>query len=125
MRLKKLVFKLIVLVMIFVIITLSICIFYKKDNKENNYTILLGNPLDTSITIEYDDTFTSEFMSSSYLIKMFTNDASKSVDGKLIKLSNLIKKADIVILTLPLTEETRHMMNEERFKLMKDGRNIK
>ena len=29
--------------------------------------------------------------------------------------------ADVVILTLPLTEETRHMFNEQRFNAMKDG----
>ena len=35
-------------------------------------------------------------------------------------IDNCLSKADIVVLTLPLTEETRHMMNEERFNLMKD-----
>ncbi len=32
-----------------------------------------------------------------------------------------LSKADVVVLTLPLTEETRYMMNEQRFAKMKDG----
>lgn len=32
-----------------------------------------------------------------------------------------LSQANIVILTLPLTEETRHMMNAQRFDAMKDG----
>lgn len=93
-------FKLILLVMIFLIITLSICIFSKKDNEEDNFAILIGNPLESKLTIDYDDTFTSEFMSSSYLLKMFENDASKSVDGKVIKLTSLVKKANVIILNI-------------------------
>ena len=36
-------------------------------------------------------------------------------------LDNCLPQADVVVLTLPLTEETRHMMNEQRFAVMKDG----
>ena len=36
-------------------------------------------------------------------------------------LNNCLPQADVVVLTLPLTEETRHMMNEQRFAVMKDG----
>ena len=36
-------------------------------------------------------------------------------------LSEVLSKSDIVILTLPLTEETRYLMNEEKFSQMKDG----
>ena len=36
-------------------------------------------------------------------------------------LDNALKVADVVVLTLPLTDETKHMMNEERFSKMKDG----
>ena len=32
-----------------------------------------------------------------------------------------LSQADVVVLTLPLTEETRHMMNETRFSAMKDN----
>lgn len=100
MRLKKVLFKLFLLVMILIIVTLSILVFTKKGEEKNEYAILLGNPLDKQITIEYDDTFTSEFMNSSYLLKLFEYDASKSVDGKLIKLTSLIKDSSIVIVNI-------------------------
>lgn len=37
------------------------------------------------------------------------------------KLDEALTQADIVVLTLPLTEQTKHLMDEERFSLMKDG----
>lgn len=37
------------------------------------------------------------------------------------QLNEALTQADIVILTLPLTEQTKHLMNEERFSLLKDG----
>ena len=43
---------------------------------------------------------------------------------KIYSLSSLdeaLLQSDMVVLTLPLTEETRHMMNEQRFAKMKDG----
>lgn len=43
--------------------------------------------------------------------------------AKIYALANLdegLSQADVVVLTLPLTEETRHMMNDERFAIMKD-----
>lgn len=43
---------------------------------------------------------------------------------KMYSLSDIdtcLVKSDIVVLTLPLTEETRHMMNKTRFKMMKNG----
>ncbi len=39
----------------------------------------------------------------------------------LSELEDGLKVADIVVLTLPLTDETRHMMNEKRFAVMKNG----
>ena len=37
------------------------------------------------------------------------------------RFNEALTQADIVVLTLPLTEQTKHMMNEERFSLLKDG----
>lgn len=93
-------FKLLLLIMIFIILTLSICILFKKESSKENLTILIGNPLDKKINVEYDDTFTNEFINSNYLLKLIENDASKSVDGKLVKLTSLIKKANIIILNI-------------------------
>lgn len=39
----------------------------------------------------------------------------------LLDLDNCLPQADVVVLTLPLTEETQYMMNEQRFEKMKDG----
>lgn len=39
----------------------------------------------------------------------------------LAELDKTLSMADIVVLTLPLTEETRYMMNEKRFSMMKGG----
>lgn len=42
----------------------------------------------------------------------------------ILDLSNLdkvLRESDIVVLTLPLTEATRHLMNQDRFSHMKDG----
>ena len=37
------------------------------------------------------------------------------------KLGNALKQADIVVLTLPLTEQTRHLIDNRKLSLMKDG----
>ncbi len=39
----------------------------------------------------------------------------------LTELDETLAMADVVVLTLPLTDETRYMMNEKRFSLMKNG----
>jgi phosphoglycerate dehydrogenase-like enzyme len=43
-----------------------------------------------------------------------------SLDGvELVELEQLLREADFVCLTCPLTEETRHLMNAERLAMMK------
>lgn len=37
------------------------------------------------------------------------------------KLDNALKQADIVVLTLPLTEQTHHLIDNSKLSLMKDG----
>lgn len=37
------------------------------------------------------------------------------------KIDQVLKQSDIIVLTLPLTDETRGLMNENRIKAMKDG----
>ena len=39
----------------------------------------------------------------------------------LASLDEVLSQADVVVLTLPLTEETRYMMHKQRFVKMKDG----
>ena len=48
-------------------------------------------------------------------------DVSYEKIYSLVELENCLPQADVVVLTLPLTEETWSMMNEERFNAMKDG----
>lgn len=40
---------------------------------------------------------------------------------ELANLDEVLSQADVVVLTLPLTQETRHMMDDGRFAKMKDG----
>ena len=37
------------------------------------------------------------------------------------QLDEALGQADVVVLTLPLTEQTRHLMNDDRLSLLKDG----
>ena len=37
------------------------------------------------------------------------------------QLDSALEKADVVVLTLPLTEQTRHLMNDKRIGLLRDG----
>lgn len=37
------------------------------------------------------------------------------------KLDNVLKQADVVVLTLPLTEQTRHLIDESKLSLIKNG----
>jgi phosphoglycerate dehydrogenase-like enzyme len=48
-------------------------------------------------------------------------DRSYSKMVNLDELDNILPMTDVLILTLPLTEETRHLMNASRFKKLKDG----
>ena len=36
-------------------------------------------------------------------------------------INSVLDKADVIVLTLPLTEETKNFFNEERFSCVKDG----
>ncbi len=47
-----------------------------------------------------------------------------SLYSEILPLDRLVEaltQADIVVLTLPLTDQTKHLMNDERFSLMKGG----
>lgn len=48
-------------------------------------------------------------------------DENYSTILELNKLETVLPESDIVILTLPLTDETKHLMNDEKFMAMKDG----
>lgn len=48
-------------------------------------------------------------------------DAAYEKIYTLMNLDETLLQSDVVVLTLPLTEETRYMMNEQRFAKMKNG----
>lgn len=48
-------------------------------------------------------------------------DIEKDLGAKFLKLDELLKKSDFISLHVPLTEETRHMINEKTLSQMKKG----
>jgi D-3-phosphoglycerate dehydrogenase / 2-oxoglutarate reductase len=48
-------------------------------------------------------------------------DKAKQIGVELSDLENLLKTADYITIHTPLTEETRHMISDEQFKIMKTG----
>ena len=86
----------ITIVMLLVSITLLVTLSLKKDNKYQKI-VLLGNDYNIE---NADKTFTSSFMDSEYLLTILESDASKVIDNKVIKLSNLIKSSTNVIINI-------------------------
>lgn len=108
MKLKRIIYVIVIAFLIISIITLSIKIF-KIDNHK---TTIIGNTIE-NIDDETDDTFTSNFMTSSLLLKMLTNDASKERNGKLIKLSKLIDASDKIIINVGLIDLCNYIKEED------------
>ena len=80
--------KLVMLILVSLIVILSILI-YNSHSKINS--IILGNDIEELSDV--DNTFTSSFMTSTMLLKMLENDASKVIGDKIVKLSSLIKES--------------------------------
>lgn len=51
----------------------------------------------------------------------YKNDEFRDLGGKYVKLENLLKSADYVTLHVPLLPSTRHMIDKDSFKKMKDS----
>lgn len=120
MKLKKTILYILTLILIPIIITFSICLLPKNNN--DNKGLLIGNTVENiNINYQYDDTFTSSFMDSSYLLKMLKNDASKEIENKIIKLSSLIKKSSFIIINIGLVDiESLIEVNEKENLLIFD-----
>ena len=84
-KIKAKVHNLLISFLLVLIVVLFSSLIIKKDNDK---VTVIGN--ETANDSNYDQTFTSSFMTSSFLLKMLNNDASKSIDGKIIKLSLLL-----------------------------------
>ncbi|WP_417884600.1 2-hydroxyacid dehydrogenase [Zunongwangia sp.] len=52
---------------------------------------------------------------------MYENEELKRKGGVYVSLEELLEKSDIISLHCPLTPETKHLINKDTFKLMKDG----
>lgn len=46
---------------------------------------------------------------------------NKELDVQYVPLEDLFKKSDVITLHCPLTKETKHIINKEHIKMMKDG----
>lgn len=120
MKLKKTILYLLTLLLIPLVVTFSICLLHNDKNAIKG--LLIGNNIENvNVNYPYDDTFTSSFMDSSYLLKMIKNDASKEIDNKIVKLSTLIKKSNFVIINIGLVDiESLININENENKLIYD-----
>lgn len=87
-----------VIVVFLLSISVIITTLVVKNKDNNKMTILLGNQIETNI--EVNDTFTSSFMDSLFLLNLIKNDASKQVDNKIVKLSVLIKNSNKIIINI-------------------------
>lgn len=91
MRHKKL-FVLCISIVVIIIASLVSVIKYKT-NKQEDFIVMLGNDFsNVKVNTKIDKTFVSNFMESDYLLKIVSQDASKIVEGKVLKMSSLIKK---------------------------------
>lgn len=92
---RKIIYIIIVLSLVFITLLTTLII---RNNTKQTKTILLGN--DISIHENIDKTFTSSFMDSEYLLTLLESDASKTIEGKIVKLSNLIKESSLIIINI-------------------------
>ena len=109
MKLKKILYILSLIILITFIVFFSLNI-YKNVNKDK--TILLGNNIEL-IKENVDDTFTSSFMTSTLLLKMIESDASKDKEGKIVKLSNLIKESKEIIINIGSVDLCNYIKDED------------
>lgn len=57
-----------------------------------------------------------------YDCKFFANDPNPNTDiATFLPLDDLIKKSDVLFITVPLTSKTLNLINKERFELMKNS----
>ncbi|MDO8260918.1 MAG: D-glycerate dehydrogenase, partial [Candidatus Magasanikbacteria bacterium] len=72
-------------------------------------------------------TFVGQIANGGFRMKIFYFDVRRAEDFELLcdakyeSVHEILKKADIVSLHVPLTDKTRHMIGREEFKLMKNS----
>ena len=90
--------KFVVIFIITIICVSSMISITKIYNKTQEKTVLIGNYIDISQNV--DISFTSTFMTSSYLYKLLLNDSIKMIDNKKTQISDLIKKSNNIIINI-------------------------
>ena len=94
---SKVIYALIVVLLISITIAVTL-VLNKKYVNDKQYISLVGNDVENIDNI--DKTFTSSFMDSDYLLSLLENDASKIIDEKIVKLSQLVKKSSLVMVNI-------------------------
>ncbi len=100
MKLKKIIFRIFIVLMLLCIIILSTFIYYKHKSYRQ-YGALLGCPTEEiHFNSECNKVFVYEYMSASYLQKMIEMDASKKVDDQIVKLSSIISSTTYIVINI-------------------------
>lgn len=102
---RKIIYVSIVFLLIISVLTTTLIVKNKYSQKK--IILLLGNNIKTNMIV--NDTFTSAFMDSEYLLNLIKNDASKQVDNKIVKLSILIKNSKKVLINIGQIDINSHI----------------
>ena len=115
MKRKKIIYFSILIFLVISIISLTFLIVHKqKSFKENG--VLLGSPIENiKISKEYNDSFVYEYATATHIQKMIELDASKTLDGKIVKLSTLINNATFIVINVGTNDLTNYI-NINSFK---------
>lgn len=115
MKRKKIFYFSILILLIVSIVSLTVLII-KKQKCFKETGVLLGCPIENiKINKEYNDSFVYEYATSTHLQKMIELDASKTFDGKIIKLSTLINNATFIVINVGTNDLTNYI-NINNFK---------
>lgn len=120
---KKKIYKISIILLLILIVLLSTLIIY-NGRKQNDKYLLLGNPLQQQIDVNYNDTFASSFIDASFLEKMLLLDSSKQVDDSIVKLSSLIKTHNKIIVNVGKNELISWFNNNYDLDIIKRKENI-
>ena len=105
------------IVIVVIIIASFISVIKYKTTKQDDFIVMLGNDFtDVKVNAPIDKTFVSNFMESDYLLKIVTNDASKIVDEKVLKISALVKKSNIAFISIGTNDIKNQVKVNENLK---------
>lgn len=107
------------IVIIVIIIASFISVIKYKTTKQEDFIVMLGNDFaDVKVNASIDKTFVSNFMESDYLLKIINKDASKIVDNKVLKISQLVKKSNIAFISIGTNDIKNLIKVDESLKVI-------